>query len=94
MGAEDWESKYKVQLSELLDKEENRWAEDDVILRMGRALTEPSGSSLSQSTQRSGILPATYPAGYDIIDQWRMSLSPLTLHSSARREGSWCCGRC
>lgn len=75
MGVEDWESKYKVQgrnqLSEFLDKEENCWVEDDVILRMGRALTEPSGSSLCQSTQRSGILPATYPAGYDTIDrQW------------------------
>eukprot|EP00063_Salmo_salar_P012557 XP_013987392.1 PREDICTED: uncharacterized protein LOC106565090 isoform X16 [Salmo salar] len=75
MGVEDWESKYKVQgrnqLSEFLDKEENCWVEDDVILRMGRALTEPSGSSLCQSTQRSGILPATYPVGYDTIDRRR-----------------------
>nr|XP_046225964.1 uncharacterized protein LOC124048873 isoform X2 [Oncorhynchus gorbuscha] len=75
MGVEDWESKYKVQgrnhLSEFLDKEENRWVEDDVILRMGRALTEPSGSSLCQSTQHSGILPATYPVGYDTIDRRR-----------------------
>lgn len=75
MGVEDWESKYKVQgrnqLSEFLDKEENCWVEDDVILRMGRALTEPSGSSLCQSTQRSGILPATYPVCYDTIDRRR-----------------------
>uniref|UniRef100_A0A6Q2ZBS8 Unc-13 homolog B n=1 Tax=Esox lucius TaxID=8010 RepID=A0A6Q2ZBS8_ESOLU len=61
MGVEDWESKYKVQgqnqMSEILDKEET--------------LSEPSSSSLFQSTQRTGVLPATYPAGYDTIDRRR-----------------------
>ncbi|XP_034152756.1 uncharacterized protein unc13bb isoform X3 [Esox lucius] len=75
MGVEDWESKYKVQgqnqMSEILDKEESHLAEDDVVRRMGRALSEPSSSSLFQSTQRTGVLPATYPAGYDTIDRRR-----------------------
>ncbi|KAJ7987230.1 hypothetical protein DPEC_G00336590 [Dallia pectoralis] len=75
MGVEDWESKYKVagrnQVTEILDQDEGRWAEDDVIMRMGRAPSEPSSSSRCRGRQRSGVLPATYPASYETIDRRR-----------------------
>lgn len=69
MGVEDWENKYKGQtkprLSDFLDDE------DSVIFRMGKPYPAPSHSTIHQNTKHGGVLPGTYPEGYDTIDRRR-----------------------